>query len=154
MPMKRFPLGRLPRVQDVAAYVLRRRGPMRAMKLQRLVYYCQAWSLAWDGKPLFPEKVQAWMNGPVVPELFLSHRGRFLLASLPDGDAAKLTAAERGTVDAVLKRYGGKSSFWLGELAHREAPWRNARAGVAEDDPETRPEIPRAAMRRYYSALR
>ena len=32
---------------DVAAYILKKLGPMTAMKLQKLVYYCQAWSLVW-----------------------------------------------------------------------------------------------------------
>lgn len=32
-------------VFDVAAYVLEKMGPMSAMKLQKLVYYSQAWAL-------------------------------------------------------------------------------------------------------------
>lgn len=40
-------------VLDVAAYVLAKRGPMTAMKLQKLVYYSQAWHLVWDEEPLF-----------------------------------------------------------------------------------------------------
>ncbi|WP_307850044.1 MULTISPECIES: type II toxin-antitoxin system antitoxin SocA domain-containing protein [unclassified Saccharopolyspora] len=42
---------------------------MTAMKLQKLVYYSQAWHLVWDERPLFDEPVQAWANGPVVPDL-------------------------------------------------------------------------------------
>ena len=33
---------------DVAAYILRKQGTLPAMKLQKLVYYSQAWSLVWD----------------------------------------------------------------------------------------------------------
>ena len=40
-------------VFDVAAYILHRAGTMTAMKLQKLVFYSQAWSLVWDEKPLF-----------------------------------------------------------------------------------------------------
>lgn len=57
-------------VYDVAEFILRKFGSMTAMKLQKLVYYCQAWSLVWDEKPLFPERIEAWANGPVVRELF------------------------------------------------------------------------------------
>lgn len=42
-------------VFDVAKYVLNHAGAMSTMKLEKLVYYCQAWSLAWDGVPLFQE---------------------------------------------------------------------------------------------------
>ena len=52
---------------DVAAYILQKKGEMTAMKLQKLVYYSQAWSVVWDERPLFHEKIEAWANGPVVP---------------------------------------------------------------------------------------
>jgi uncharacterized phage-associated protein len=44
---------------DVAAYILRGQGEMTAMKLEKLVYYAQAWSLVWDEEPLFKERVEA-----------------------------------------------------------------------------------------------
>ena len=47
-------------VQDVAAYILRERGSMTAMQLQKLRYYSYGYHLAWEGKPLFPERFQAW----------------------------------------------------------------------------------------------
>ncbi len=54
-------------VQDVARYILEKRGRMSAMKLQKLVYYSQGWHLVFDGEPLFAERIEAWANGPVVP---------------------------------------------------------------------------------------
>ncbi len=62
-------------VFDVAKYVLKQLGSITTMKLQKLVYYCQAWSLGWDGKPLFGENFEAWANGSVCPELFHKHQG-------------------------------------------------------------------------------
>jgi len=55
---------------DVAKYILEKKKQMTAMKLQKLVYYSQAWSLVWDEKPLFDEPVEAWINGPMVPALY------------------------------------------------------------------------------------
>jgi hypothetical protein len=52
-------------VFDVAAYILEKKGEMSAWRLQKLVYYSQAWSLVWDERPLFDEPIQAWANGPV-----------------------------------------------------------------------------------------
>ena len=34
-------------VYDVAAYILEKQGAMTTWKLQKLVYYSQAWSLVW-----------------------------------------------------------------------------------------------------------
>ncbi len=64
-------------VHDVAAYILKKQGEMSAMKLQKLVYYSQAWSLVWDEKPLFRAQVEAWANGPVARSLYDKHRGQF-----------------------------------------------------------------------------
>ena len=69
-------------VFDVAKYVLKQLGSITTMKLQKLVYYCQAWSLGWDGKPLFGENFEAWANGPVCPELFHKHQEQSLILLL------------------------------------------------------------------------
>src|SRR3954467_14546921 len=98
---------------DVAAYILRKQGEMTAMKLQKLVYYSQAWSLVWDEEPLFKEPIQAWANGPVVPALYQVHRGMFKVAEWTKGDPEALTAEQRQTIDAVLDYYARKSSQWL-----------------------------------------
>ncbi len=43
---------------------------MSPMKLQKLVYYAHAWHLAFHGKPLIREEIQAWKYGPVIQELY------------------------------------------------------------------------------------
>jgi len=140
-------------VHDVAAYILHKAGPMTAMKLQKLVYYAQAWSLVWDDKPLFPERIEAWANGPVSPDLYHKHQGAFELRQpWPGGNRSALTSAERKTVDAILEFYGEKSSQWLSDLTHREPPWRDARVGLLPGQLGTR-EITHAAMAEYYGSL-
>jgi uncharacterized phage-associated protein len=137
---------------DVAAFILRARGPMTAMKLQKLVYYSQAWSLVWDEVKLFPERIEAWAAGPVVPALYDRHRGEYLLDRWPVGNADSLAPAEKATVEAVLKFYGDKSSQWLSDLTHSENPWKDAREGIAPGDRGNR-EITHAAMAEYYGSL-
>lgn len=118
------------RVFDVAAYILEKMGSMTTMKLQKLVYYSQAWSLVWDEKPLFVEDIEAWANGPVVRELFDYHRGRYEISEMPLGNPRLLNQVQRETVDAVLGYYGDKSAQWLIELTHMEDPWIQARNGL------------------------
>lgn len=137
---------------DVAAYILEKHGPMSAMKLEKLVYYCQAWSLVWDDRPLFREAVEAWTNGPVVRELYEVHRGRFEVRDWPLGDASALDQAGRETVDAVLDFYAGHNAQWLSDLTHSEKPWRKARAGLQDRERGDR-EISLESMMEYYSSL-
>jgi uncharacterized phage-associated protein len=138
-------------VHDVAAYILKQRGTMTAMKLQKLVYYTQAWSLVWDEESLFPERIEAWANGPVVYELYARHRGVFKVSEW-DGDPDALDLEQSLTVDSVLKFYGKMSSQELSNLTHREDPWKNARKGMASGE-RGNVEITLAAMAEYYSSL-
>jgi uncharacterized phage-associated protein len=124
-------------VCDVAAYVLRRQGPMTAMKLQKLCYYAYGYHLAWEGRKLFPGHFEAWANGPVAPSLYRLHRGRFeLQAGGIPGDPDALDEGERESVDLVLDAYGDFSAYQLSQLTHREPPWINARrrAGAEPKD--------------------
>lgn len=141
-------------VFDVAKYIIQKKGEMTAMKLQKLVYYSQAWSLVWDSKSLFPEKIKAWANGPVVPELYHAHKGEFLVdeRTILRGNASKLKKPERETVDAVLRTYGDKSPSYLSELTHNESPWKDARDGLSLGERGSR-EISHASMAEYYESL-
>jgi Uncharacterized phage-associated protein len=137
---------------DIANYILKKLGRMTAMKMQKLVYYAQAWSLVWDEKPLFRNRIEAWINGPVVPNLYSVHRGKFDLKEWPKGDPGNLTVVQRETVDAVLGFYGDKTSQWLSDLTHSELPWKDARRGLAPTD-RCGNEITHASMAEYYSSV-
>jgi uncharacterized phage-associated protein len=141
----------MPSVHDVATYILKRTGRITAMKLEKLVYYSQAWSLVWDDKPLFAARIEAWANGPVVPALFQKHQGIYEVRTW-DGHASGLTREQRETVNGVLAFYGDKSSQWLSDLTHREGPWLQARAGLGANERGSR-EITHASMVEYYSGL-
>lgn len=139
-------------VHDVARYIVDKLGPMSAMKLEKLVYYAQAWSLAWDERPLFDDRIEAWANGPVVPELYAVHRGQFTVSAWLHGDPTRLDEKARATIDAVLMSYGDKTPQWLSDLTHMEGPWRKARRGCADGE-RSSAEITHAALGEYYGSL-
>ena len=139
-------------VFDVAQYILQKQGAITVMKLQKLVYYCQAWSLVWDEKPLFCENIEAWANGPVVHELYDTHKGQFEISSLPEGNPNNLSGEEKNTIDAVLDFYGDKSAQWLSDLTHMEEPWNKTREGIPIGMTCDR-VISHACLHEYYSSL-
>ena len=138
---------------DVAAYILDKLGEMSAMKLQKLLYYSQAWQLVWEDRPLFPQRIQAWANGPVVQEVYACHRGQFSVGpTWPRGDASRLGNDERETIDAVINAYGHLSGQQLSHLTHSEDPWCDARGDLSPTVRSTN-EITPAAMAEFYAAL-
>ena len=123
------------------------------MKLQKLVYYCQAWSTVWDERALFPEPIQAWKNGPVIRRLYDCHAGQFLVhpEEIP-GHIQGLDQTARETIDAVLDFYGSHTAQWLSDLTHAEDPWKNARRG-REDQDHSEEIITMDAIHQYYSSI-
>lgn len=123
-------------VHDVARYILEwfasaGESEITSWKLQKLVYYCQAWSLVWDEEPIFSEEIQAWADGPVCPALYQEHKGKFRLG--PEdirGNPENLSPSQKATIDAVLDYYGDKTGRYLSDLTHMERPWLEARAGL------------------------
>jgi len=141
------------RVFDVAKFILSKAGPMTAMKLQKLVYYSQAWSLVWDERPLFSERFEAWANGPVCPALYEMHRGKFMLSSNDiGGNPEEIASDGRETIERVLDFYGPRPAKWLSDLTHIESPWKDARSGLP-DGVRGDAEITLAAMSEYYGGL-
>ena len=141
-------------VFDVAKYILEKQGSMSAMKLQKLIYYSQAWSLVWDDQPLFHNRIEAWANGPVVRELYDVHRGKFQVNHEDFSTYSKqeLTPEQKKTVDAVLEAYGSKSAQWLSDQTHSESPWQDSRNDLSDTERGSR-EITLESMAEYYGSL-
>lgn len=141
------------RAIDVADYILKRRGSMTAMKLEKLVYYSQVWSLVWTEKELFRERIEAWANGPVVPSLYRLHRGHFKISpGFFEGNPGRLNDEQRDVIDRVLSFYGEKDPQWLSNLTHMEKPWQDAREGLAPGERGGN-TITKESIMEYYSSL-
>lgn len=140
-------------VKDVAAYILERKGRMSAWKLQKLCYYAQAWTLAWDNVPLFDEEFEAWANGPVCPALFSLHRGAYMVTpEMIGGQSNQLTDEQKENINIVLDAYGDKEAYWLREQTHSEQPWQQAR-GDYPPGAICREVISKDSMGEYYGSL-
>ncbi len=140
---------------DVAAYILEKQvvgDQLTSWKLQKLVYYSQVWSLVWDERPLFEEKIFAWANGPVVKELYDQHKGSFYVTEIPSGNSELLSSNQKDSIDQVLRAYGDKSGQWLSDLTHMENPWIEARKGISPGE-RGQVEIQLSTMLEYYSGV-
>lgn len=121
------------------------------LKLQKLLYYAQAWHLGLYGEPLFPEKFQAWMSGPVIPELFWRWN-EFGIGPVPRPEAVPAlpcaTAEFLAEVATVYLPYDVWQLHWK---TRAEAPWQKARAGRVDGPCEE--EMSEAEMMAYFRTL-
>lgn len=138
---------------DTAKYILMRLGPTSTMKLQKLCYYAQAWSLVWDKAPLFAEDFEAWESGPVCPELYEKTKGRHMVNVFDTyGGEQDLSVNQKDTIDAIMEHYGEKNAQWLSQLTKTEDPWINAKRNASGGS--GRPDIiSKESMQEYYSRL-
>lgn len=123
---------------------------MTCMRLQKRVFYAQAWSLIVRHAPLFAERIEAWAYGPVVYELFQAHKGRFTVGQLPAGDVNKIPEELRTFLKNVLAHYSWMNGAELSALVQSEKPWKEAyeNAWLNEKYPN---EIKQEAMREFYT---
>jgi uncharacterized phage-associated protein len=119
---------------DVANYILSLNDNdagdlISNLKLQKLVYYTQGFSLAILGKPLFNEKIEAWMHGPVIPDLYHKYKsfgsGAIDTDNL-DIDFSKFSEDEKNLIQDVFNMYGQYSAWKLRNLTHEEPTWIGA----------------------------
>ena len=98
------------------------------LKMQKLVYYAQGFALAILGRPIFVENIEAWMHGPVVPELyqlFRQYGNQPLPQPKEDWDLQIFTEEEKNLLNNVYETYGQFSAWRLRDMTHEEKPWRN-----------------------------
>lgn len=129
-------------------------GTLTPLKLQKLAYYCQAWSLAWEERPLFNEEFQAWANGPVCPELYEKHKGTYVVNGdfLAEFTGFSFNERDSATIQKVLSFYGNRDPFELSELTHKERPWREARGSTPSGESSTA-LITKDSMQDYYAGI-
>jgi uncharacterized phage-associated protein len=123
-------------VQDVAKYFLTLSEPdegdfVSNLKLQKLIYYAQGFHLAIHGQPLFPDPIQAWAHGPVVPNLYHHYKdhGSNGIPVPVEFNVDTLDAGVRELLNEVWNVYGQFSAWKLRNMTHDEPPWKNTERG-------------------------
>ncbi|MEI7924488.1 MAG: type II toxin-antitoxin system antitoxin SocA domain-containing protein [Planctomycetota bacterium] len=148
-------------IDDVADYIILQLvsggEQINLLKLQKLVYYAQAWSLAIREQSLFDDKFQAWVHGPVSRKLYDRFaESKSLYSSVSESDlqagftSDRISPIDRAHIDAVMEVYAPLSGSQLEEMTHQEEPWQAARNGFGPSQ-RCEIEIEESLMTKYYS---
>lgn len=118
--------------------------------LQKLLYFCQGYSLAIGSDPLFPEDCEAWPHGPVYKEIYHLFKSfkynpidddRFIILN---NSADALTDKEKQIIDLVSATFGAYSGKTLETITHSEDPWTKA---------EPNSVITKTAIKKYFKSV-
>ena len=121
------------------------------MRVNKLLYFAQGWSLARRGIPLFEDDFCAWTYGPVVPEVYhkLKISGKEKIRGvMNDNYMSNISAEEKRILLDVLYEYNRYSTGGLVELSHKQGgPWANAiKSGEGT-------KITKTAIKDYFGSL-
>jgi uncharacterized phage-associated protein len=99
------------------------------LKLQKLCYYAQGFYLAMNGERLFPDDIEAWQHGPVVPNLYDKYK-KYGSSELPISngfDPDCISEEMQDLLSEIYQTYGQYSAWRLRDMTHQEPPWINTR---------------------------
>jgi uncharacterized phage-associated protein len=111
--------------------------PLTNLRLQKLLYYAQAWSLVLRETELFPEEIRAWRYGPVVEEVYQTLPSGKCAACVPPDAFAKapnLDADDAAFLKSFWEAYSQYSASQLYRMTHSEMPWKNTLGKLAPSD--------------------
>lgn len=137
-------------VKDVSKAILQKSRPISNLKLQKLLYYVQGWNLGLYREPVFYERIEAWVHGPVVPAAFHEYRHFGWNPITTTLEPVELLPRTMAHIEMVLKAYGDFSAVQLESLSHDEDPWIQAR-GSLDPKASSQNEITHAAMQRFFA---
>lgn len=134
------------RAIDVSEYILRKQ-PMYNLKLQKLLYFTQAYFLIKKGEPCFSDKIYAWDSGPTVPSVYRYFR-KYAFLSFPedvyiveneDGriekrryNTERISENDKKLIDEVFKAFSDHSFLWMLDLIKGQDPYAKARKDESE----------------------
>ena len=140
------------RIADYLIWLAHEHGSFISnLKLQKLLYYAQAWHLAVFDRPLFEEKLEAWVHGPVVPSVYRRFRSYRFRNIDEEIEAPGLPARTVQFLHELAGEYLGIDAYALELMTHREDPWLKAR-GDLEPHQASRATISEEDMRAYFKA--
>lgn len=141
------------KIADFLLLECRARGELLTnLKLQKLLYYAQAWRLALTDTELFAEDFRAWVHGPVLLSQY--HRFKKHRWAPIDDNLTKPELPEdvKAHLREIIEVFGSHPAVALELMTHREKPWLEARGDLPPEEPCSN-TISKQTMKEYYRSL-
>lgn len=132
-------------VLDVCRYVINYSNEnnyeISNLKLQKVLYFIQAYFLIEKNTPCFNEKIEAWDFGPVIPKAFYEYK-QYGSGNIPtiksyivldknniwdskkiEFDDTIITNEDKILINKVINKFKNYYATDLVSLTHRQSPW-------------------------------
>lgn len=133
-------------VNEVSNWLLQNsKKEISPKKLQKLLYYAYGWGLVFLNEStsdlkvkLFEADFQAWVHGPVIPEIYNKYRSYgYNPISIDAKETVHVSEDVEDLLNQILEVYGDYNGNELESMTHQELPWKNARAGLSAIQPSS-----------------
>ena len=139
-------------VIDVCEYIIyysnKRNYSLSNLKLQKLLYFVQAYFLIKFNDPCFAEDIEAWDFGPVVPVAYHVYK-RFGAGEIPYAFGGTynghISLKSQNAIAEVIDSLAKYSASDLVRVTHGQDPWKN----VYHED-EKNIKIGNSAIKEYF----
>lgn len=119
-------------VQLVAKHIIKycneNNYPVSNLKLQKILYFVQAEFLVSTGEACFPESIEAWDFGPVVPEVYHRYKvyGSSNIPYIRNGIKGRIEQSDKGMIEEMVDWCSNYTASQLVDITHHQDPWINA----------------------------
>jgi uncharacterized phage-associated protein len=121
------------------------------LKVQKLLYFSQAWYQVLKNEELFAEEIEAWAHGPVVREVFNEFKENGWNPLSPTSDMVSIDKDTEDVLTQVLNAYGDLTAKTLENMTHQDDPWKDARAGISPEASCSR-IMPKDSIKEFFIA--
>lgn len=124
------------------------------LRLQKLLYYAQAWHLAIFDVPLFDDEFEAWENGPRIPSVYKQYEK---YSTLPIQYPSHLSFPDfnkelNDFFEEFIDEYWQCSGWELMQMLYKETPWLEVRENIVNKDTNIN-LITKSAIKNYFKTL-
>ncbi|GEM_PF-568261 len=103
------------------------------LKVQKLLYFSEAWCQLLLDRELFSENMEAWAHGPVVREVFEAFKDSDWEPLNVGGELVDFDEDVTDVLEQVLETYGGMSAKTLEYMTCQAQPWKEVRGSLAPE---------------------
>lgn len=125
-------------INELADYIVSKHD-ITPKTLQKILYFIQGFTMAFNKNLLFNDTPQAWVHGPVYPEVYNKYSDfKFNIIDTMnienENEILNVSDNEKTLIDCILRFFTVYSGDVLEKITHIESPWLEAREGLSKNE--------------------